>query len=239
MTDEPSISLLMPTFDSKRPLADVIKAFLSQKLVDGDELLIGIDCHSEPRGDNAKRLERIEHIKKIENTILSFASSRIRYFLYDMGHNCWGHCIINSLILYAKGNFLMFIDDDDMLLPDSFSKIRDVIIKSGYNILHCPCCAGKIPMVKAPFLFRVFSPKNEANKTSAYWWRTKDIVNGGVGGHCMVTPNIPDRIGRFTCVYPGDGAFVIETLAKWGGAVEWREEVIMNIRVLKDSQPIP
>jgi len=235
--DDLSISLIVPTFDSKRPLADVIKSFLSQKLVDGDELLIGIDCHSTPLNDNVKKLERIEHIKKIETTILSFNSPLIKYYKFDTGHNCWGHCIINSLILNAKGNFLMFMDDDDMLLPESFSKIREVL-KSTYAPLHCSCCGHKMPMVKAPILFKVFSPKNEANKTSAYWWRTRDVVNGGVGGHNLITPNIPDRLGRFTCIYPGDAAFVTETLNKWGGAVEWREEVILNIRVWKDSKPI-
>ena len=215
--------MLIPTHDYRRPLGNSIKSFLDQKS-DGDELLIGIDAHG----------LTFENIKTIERTILSFnAYPSVKYMILDMGHNCWGHCVINNLIMNAKGEFLTFMDDDDILTPDAFNKIRDVITKGEYNRTGCPNCGVGIPCYKPPYIFRVFAPID-----NIHYWFKKDLLKGGVGGGCIVTPNLPERLGKFTCRYEGDSDFVEATVNKWGGKFEWRDEAIKNVRVAKDSKVI-
>ena len=223
MTEDVTITLIIPTRDHKRPLGNAIKSFLDQK-AEGDELLIGIDAHS----------ESVENIKEIERTINSFnAYPSIRYFIFDMGHNCWGHCIVNNLMKNARGDFLTFMDDDDILAPNAFELIKEVVARGQRSNSRCPCCGAIVHTVGPPCIFKTFSPID-----NRHLWFEKDLLEGGVGGGQIVTPNIPGLLGKWTCRYVGDCDFVIDTISKWGGNFEWREEVIKHVRVAVDSDGI-
>ena len=218
----PTITLIIPTHDPKRPLGKAIESFLAQK-APGDELLIGIDAHA----------ETVETVRAIEKTILSFeAYLVIRYFIMDVGHKCWGHCVVNNLMLNAKGEFITLMDDDDFLTPDAFSKIREVIMKDGFRRDPCPHCGVPAPYYRQPFLFRTYSPTD-----NTHYWFKKDLIHGGLGGGCIVTPNMPERLGKYTCRYEGDADFVEATISKWGGKFEWCDDVIKHIRTAIDSVP--
>jgi len=217
----PTVSVLVPTRDYKRPLEGLIKSFLDQ-CASGDELLIGIDTHNEPK----------ENTEKIVRTIKKFYSKNIKMKEYDTGHNCWGHCILNDLMTMATGDYLVFIDDDDRLYPDALNTIRAVAIECGFEMLRCRC-GEVIPARRVPFLFKV-----KVWERPMVYWFDKNVKDGGVGGHNLVVPNIPGRIGKWDCRYEGDYDFVASTLAQWAG-VEWRGEFIMEIRVTGDYSTPP
>jgi hypothetical protein len=52
-----------------------------------------------------------------------------------------------------------------------------------------------------------------------------------VGGHCMVVPNVPEKLGQWTDRYEGDFDFIEDTLKRWEPLEPvWRQEVIVHAR---------
>ncbi len=134
----------------------------------------------------------------ITDTVRSFGP-RFSAFRYDAGHHCWGHHQQNYGLSCARRDFVLGNDDDDVFAPDAFEAIRTII--------------GNLE-VPRPLLFRFrsyFGP--------VYWDRPR-AVEHHIGGHCAVFPNIPERLGRYTCRYQGDYDFIRSTLDLWPGRDE-------------------
>ena len=195
----PRLSVLIPTRDPKRPLERVLKSILHQPIGPDDEVLVGID----ERGLEAPEI--MEIVKKV----LSFGP-QFRAITVLHNHNCWGHCVINNLIVNAKKDYIVCNDDDDIFTQGAFDTIRAEI--------------KKLPHPK-PLLF----------KWQPYFggmplWQEKYIVRTRVGGHCLVAPNIPEKLGRYTCEYSGDFDWVNSTCLKWNMDIEWATPVIAIAR---------
>lgn len=112
----------------------------------------------------------------------------------------------------AKGDYILFQDDDDIYAPGALVNVHRAV--------------RRIP--PAPHLFRF----RAARFGGAAIWQQKGVVREGmIGGHCMVVPNDPARLGQWTDRYVGDFDFIEETLRLWEPiAPVWREEVIVLAR---------
>ena len=186
------LSIIVPTpdggflpalFDSVRP-----------QLHKGDEMIVVGDTHSDP-------------LREVREQVLSEGH---RWMELDAGKHAWGHPQINAGMRNARGDYLVFIDDDDVFAPDALESIRRAV-----NGLEPP----------KPHLFRFHSDRNGT------LWREKVIGVGAIGGHQFVVPNIPERLGEWSDRYEGDFDFIVSTLAKWpADSVIWREELIAHAR---------
>jgi hypothetical protein len=131
------------------------------------------------------------------------------YIEVNTGHHCYGHCQLTEGLKLAAADWLTFNDDDDVYLPGAFAVIRRAIRQQPYP---------------RPLLFRFVS------RLGVIFWFTPSLHEGNVGGHCLVVPNVHAKLGTWTCRYEGDYDFVEETVKRWGGDVEWREEIIARAR---------
>jgi len=115
-----------------------------------------------------------------------------RVIEHDAGHHCWGHCQINAGIEHAEGAYLAFIDDDDEFVEGGVSTILDAIEFMG---------TPPVPIM-VQFL--------------AHWgeiiWPAPVVEFQRIGGHCLVAPNISEKLGQWTCRYEGDYDFIASTL---------------------------
>lgn len=121
-------------------------------------------------------------------------------FGHNAGRHTWGHDQLNYGMKLAKpGNYIVFNDDDDVFAEGALDRVRAAIAEDealGFARLH---------------FWQFRTP-----------WRSvlpiwPDIAECRVGGHCIVTPNLPDMVGEFTPEYNGDYRLIAQTVALWGG----------------------
>jgi glycosyltransferase involved in cell wall biosynthesis len=180
------LSIIVPTHDGDGIL-DLYES-VSDQLLRGDELIIVLDTfEGTPEmtyaGDEAIRI--IEH---------------------DAGHHCWGHCQINYGITQAKGDYLIFIDDDDCMPDGALDSIRAAIAEQ---------------TEPRPLMFKFYSRRHGIALPVSHYVR-----ESAIGGHAMVVPNVTGRLGAWACRYAGDYDWIVSTLALWPAGPAWYDDVI-------------
>lgn len=128
------------------------------------------------------------------------------YVEHDAGHHCWGHCQINEGMRYATGDYLVFIDDDDCFPDGALDAIRR---------------AAAEQLAPRPLMFRFWSERH-----GVYLPPRHEVRVSAIGGHAMVVPNIPERLGQWGERYAGDYDFIVSTLALWPDGPAWYDDVI-------------
>ncbi len=111
----------------------------------------------------------------------------------------------------ATGDWLLFMDDDDVYLPGAFAKIRAAVSAHG----AAPC-----------HLFRIKFP--DPNKV--LWDRKGAVECGNVTTQIIVCRNDKSKLGRWGSEYAGDFDFIRSTIANWGGLCDWHDVVIAEYR---------
>lgn len=135
----------------------------------------------------------------------------VKYLEFDAGHPCWGHEQVNYGFDNASGDLLCVNDDDDIWTSIAAFDIR--------------CAATYHP--DKPMLFKFQS------YTDGVIWREKGLIQRDhIGGHCLVQPNIPDKIGKMACTYNGDFDMIHECLMAHGGydSAVWVDKIIAIAR---------
>lgn len=150
-------------------------------------------------------------LPKVERLVKSLGR-HFRYLAIDGGGHDWGHTQLNAGIAQARGDYIHVNDDDDVWAPDALKLFR--------------ACAEAVDE-PTPFLFR-FRHYNGCH----YWARRGLLQRDTIGGHCLLAPNIPGRLGAFTSDYNGDFDWIEGTVSHYGGpeAAVWREEIVAVAR---------
>ena len=134
------------------------------------------------------------------------------YLEHDAGHHCWGHCQLNHGMKHATGDYLVYMDDDDVFAHGAWNAIRETIAQR---------------TVVGPILFQF------KTSTGGILWQIpgSDLAHGRIGGHCLVQPNDPERMGFFSCEYAGDLTAIQDACQNWGhDKVLWMPHVISIAR---------
>lgn len=129
-----------------------------------------------------------------------------RYIEHNAAHHCWGHCQINEGMRRAHGDYLVFIDDDDCFPDGALDAIRRA--------------ADEQPSPR-PLMFQFYSRRHGRTLPPRH-----EIRESAIGGHAIVVPNIPDRLGQWGERYAGDFDFIVSTLALWPEGPAWYDDVI-------------
>lgn len=182
------LSILIPTHDGDG--LERLFTSIAPQLHDGDEVLVIGDTHSAP-------------LLEVEQLVLGRG---YRFLAHDAGHHCWGHCQLNAGIAHARGDYLVFNDDDDVFTPDAFDAIRRAI--------------GQQPAPR-PLIFKFHATRLGRTLPERY-----EVVESAIGGHCLVTPNIPGTYGVWGERYGGDFDWIVSTLAHWLQGPAWYDDVI-------------
>jgi glycosyltransferase involved in cell wall biosynthesis len=118
----------------------------------------------------------------------------------------WGATPRTRGMRAATGAYLLWIDDDDLLLPGALDVVRRA---AGEH-------AGR------PLLFRLErgAPHNDVLP------RERSIKEGEVSTQMLVAPNDPTRLGVWGPRYEGDYDFIVSTLAHYPDGPVWRDETL-------------
>lgn len=138
--------------------------------------------------------------------LFSWVDEHTRYLLHDAGHHCWGHCQINYGISQASGDYLIFIDDDDCMPDGALDVIRRAIAEQ---------------TEPRPLMFQFYSRRHGRTLPPGHY-----VQESAIGGHAMVVPNVPERLGVWTCRYAGDYDWIVSTLKHWPDGPAWYDDVI-------------
>lgn len=190
-----SLSVIVPTPDGGS-LPNLF-ASLQGQLRDGDEVIVVGDTH---HGHD---------LTLVKNYV---EACGFTWLEHDAGYMGWGHPQINFGMTQAKGDYLVFQDDDDVFAPDALLHIR----RAARN------AKPPRPLI---FKFRI------ARSGGLVLPIGRELGMGKIGGHCLVVPNVPEKLGKWTDRYEGDWDFIEETLRLWEPLEPvWRPEVITNAR---------
>lgn len=131
------------------------------------------------------------------------------YVPFTDGLMSWGHHQIQYGLGFATGDYVLAQDDDDIYLPGAFDAIRAAASDNPGRVL----------------LFRFRSQR----LGGVVFWHTPGpewIRQGHIGGHCLVQPNIPGKVGQLTARYEGDFDWIVDTLARHEEPPVWCDFII-------------
>jgi glycosyltransferase involved in cell wall biosynthesis len=183
----PSVSIITPTIG--RESLETMLQGLAPQLSKGDEVLVIGD------GPQAKAAEIVGRI----------GSPYVRYWEHGPIWN-YGNPQRNLAIAEAKGDYIMFIDDDDRPAQGGVG-----IVKAAIDQFH-----GRPLMFKMPYMKHLI-------------WKTREVRCGNVSGQMFMAPNVKGRLGQWSGLYAGDFDFIKSTLLLYperDKAVVWREEIV-------------
>lgn len=115
-----------------------------------------------------------------------------------------GNAARNRMMAKAKGDYLLFMDDDDRYTDGAFNVIRE-------SIATAP---GAVHM------FRMLCPE-----TNLLIWTDEEIREGNVSTQMVAVPNHPAQLGQWSTRYAADYDFIRGTCDLLGEPV-WHENVI-------------
>jgi glycosyltransferase involved in cell wall biosynthesis len=184
----PSVSVITPAIG--RESLGVMLGHLVPQLAPGDEALV--------IGDGPQPVSA--RIASQQN------SPYVRYWDHPPVFN-YGNPQRNAAIIEARGDYLLFVDDDDDVLPECLSTLKQVAAQH----------PGRPLMFKMKHLNRIL-------------WNSPSVGLGNVSGQMFVTPNVEGRVGKWSGKYAADFDFINSTLALYPegeAAVVWREEILV------------
>ena len=113
----PTVSVIMPAYNSSATLEDSIQSVVSQTFGDW-ELLVIDDCSQE----------------NLSSIVESFNDSRIHFIRFS--RNSGVAAARNYGIEKARGRYLAFLDSDDLWLPEKLEKQLQFMEKNGYAFTY-------------------------------------------------------------------------------------------------------
>ena len=114
------LSIIVPVYNVEKYLAKCLDSLLQQDLTPNEYEILVIDDES-PDGSRAiaeQFAAEHEHIRVINQKNLGLGGAR------------------NTGITHARGKYLMFVDSDDYIEPNSIGKLIDITDKKGLEILR-------------------------------------------------------------------------------------------------------
>lgn len=192
----PWLSVIVPTV-GRPTLERTLQSIRSQRSADDVEIIIVGDAH---KGTWREQLGSMPLLAARYDAV---------YVEHDGGSHCWGHPQRQYGAELADGEWLAWLQDDDVYAHGAFDAIE----------------AGTRGQ-DVPVLFRAAVP------AGIIVWMRQEIAENNIDANCIVTPNRPAQIGRWGSRYQGDFDFVRSTAELYDGRVAWDERIIALARPL-------
>jgi glycosyltransferase involved in cell wall biosynthesis len=196
--DHPKFSVIIPTA-GRTTLRRTLRSIRPQAKDDVEVIVV-----SDGDQPSAERLVREEKW------------SAVRYFA-GPGTHCWGNAQRMEGIKQAIGDYLLFMDDDDVYRRNAFRSLRQATSDSPNRIV----------------IFRM-------KKFDGTRWQRPVVEWGQVATPQFVVPNIAGKVGSWLTNdrYESDLDFIGETIELQGKPV-WDERVIATVEPLDWRNPAP
>lgn len=207
------ISIITPTI-SRKTLAATLESAIPQ-MGKGDEYFILGD------GEQPEARAMVEVALR---GVPTYKAKHVHYVETKGGRSLVGNHQRNiAMRLAARGNYFVFLDDDDILLPDALKTIKQ-------RIKEYP---------DTPLMFSMVYALNGSLVPAP---GVNFILMGNVSGSCFVVKNDRKKLGKWPLgEYAGDFEFIKKTVEKNDFKLEWVRDPIVKIRphVLTDPPPPP
>lgn len=193
------LSIIIPT-QGRATLERTLESI--GELIGEDEVIVVIDAYQMDDTTIQQIVDRVEVFGR-----------GFRCLAFDTGHHCFGHCQLNHGIEAARGEYLVFNDDDDIFADGVLGIVRidAVLDMANYGEPFC-------------HIYKFVTPWGNVLPEST------NLFEGGIGGHCIVTPNVNDKVGRFTCRYAGDWDYIADTVSRWPAKILFHDTIIARTR---------
>lgn len=192
----PLVSYICPTI-GRRTLRRWLESVRDQAGPEECEIIVVGDTYNH---------DFTEALKPVRYLCTEFQAA---YHEYDGGLHCVGHPQRQYGATVAKGQWLMWSQDDNVLRPGAWAVIQEALTTGP----------------RLPHLFRVRS-----RFQSTVWHTEGDLSVGAIDADCIAAPNVRGKIGVWKLVYEGDQAFIVDTVGRWKGHAVWNPTVIMDSR---------
>ncbi len=117
----PSVSVIIPTHNRPQMLAEAVESVLAQTFQDF-EIIMVLNGASVETGEMARRFAADPKVKIAEMEDSTLAASR------------------NVGLEHAAGEWIAFLDDDDIWLPDKLQVQLDAARETGADLICCNFC---------------------------------------------------------------------------------------------------
>lgn len=162
---------------------------LAKEIGPEDEVIVGSD------GSHAE----------VTNCMLALADERFSLVVYPKAPLGKGNGIRDRMMTRAKGDWILFIDDDDAYVPGALEIVRTAVTDT-----------------YTPHLFAMRTPEGLILGNS--------LEGCMVGGPQFVLPNRPAKFGRWASHERGaDHGFITGTLEHYGGECAIHQDVIYEV----------
>ncbi|MBF0423626.1 MAG: glycosyltransferase family 2 protein [Magnetococcales bacterium] len=118
-TADKKISIITPVFNGERTLTDTIESVLNQTHPNWEHILVD-DCSTDQSVELIKRLTRGDH----------------RFKVIALQANSGPSVARNTAIKAATGDYIAFLDADDVWLPTKLSEQLAFMIENNFSISH-------------------------------------------------------------------------------------------------------
>lgn len=190
----PLVSVIVPTC-GRRGLVHTLGAIRGQAGPAVCEILVVGDTHA---GTHAAALVPVPGL---------CAQYQAGYAPYDGGLHAWGQPQRQHGLALARGEWLLWSQDDQVLAPGAIAALQASI-------------AAAPP---GPRLFRV------ETRYGGTVWREPRLAYGDCDADGIAIPNDPSRLGAWAPHYAGDWDFIRETVARWEGQIVF-EPFLLSVR---------
>ena len=117
----PWLSFLLPVYNVRPWLRACVDSILAQR-VDGIEIVLADDVSTDGSGELARELER-EHPGVVR--VVAHAT------------NCGVACARNTLLANARGDYVWFIDSDDLLAEGAIARLQAIVRDASPDLVLC------------------------------------------------------------------------------------------------------
>jgi glycosyltransferase involved in cell wall biosynthesis len=115
----PKVSIIIPIYNVERYVEECILSVMNQTLKD-IEIICVDDCSTD------KSLEIVENLSQIDNRIMIITNEE----------NVGQSATRNKGMQYAKGEYVYFLDSDDMIVPETLESLYSISKKRDLDILY-------------------------------------------------------------------------------------------------------
>jgi hypothetical protein len=133
----------------------------------------------------------------------------VRWLEHDGGVNCYGQPQRTHGARVARGDWVAFTQDDNILAAGAIATIRQAIDQQDHP--H-------------PLFFRVLTPWRQLV------WETAAVALGNIDADCLVLPRAIAQQTLWGLRYEGDYDAAVEVQRLSAGDIDWRPETIAIAR---------
>ena len=204
------VSIIIPTYKGEKFLDRAIKTVLKQSYSFFEVIIVD---------DNGKGSY---HQKETARIIGNFSDNRIKYIIHDYNKN--GAAARNTGLKASKGEYICFLDDDDLLLEDRIKNAVEFLeLNKQYDgvFSNVACCDEKLNVTR---IVEINKSGNCLNNILL------DDMFFGTGSNIFITRKSFEKVGYFDerFVRHQDLEFMIRFYRKFKSGVTGKIDIIKS-----------